>query len=469
MIDHTNSLDGFRDGQHPDGVAMPDYGYDLNGNMTYDWNKGIDGIAYNHLNLPTRINFKVDQGEKFISYIYNAVGQKVSKQVVHQSSTEQVNTVTEYLSGFQYVGGVLQLFPTAEGYVSVTNGKDFDYVYNYKDHLGNIRVSYTMPKGSTVLSILEENHYYPFGMKHANYGDGRHDYVRNPDGTGYAVIDEVHRNKYQYKYQGQERQDELSLNWDSFKYRNYDYAIGRFMSIDPLAEDYTYQSPYNFAENKVISHLELEGLEGIHSSKVDGAGIRTHVIQKNVVVLTQAPRPINAGASPKRAARIERQNARIAESNIAKVNSVKAELKSFYAGAKNSAGESVEFQFDVIALETNNTDGGSTRDVVNIGIANGVESGETAYTGAPNSVAPAAVVTTGSSRGALGLTQGNVKITVNSSVPGATAHEVAHTLMTGVKKEDDYPGGDGGLMDSPPGQINTKEVDRIIEDSYEKK
>lgn len=68
---------------------------------------------------------------------------------------------------------------------------------------------------------------------------------------------------YKYKYQGQERQDELGLNWDSFKWRNYDYAIGRFMSIDPLSEQYNYQSPYNFAENKVVANFELEGLEAV--------------------------------------------------------------------------------------------------------------------------------------------------------------------------------------------------------------
>lgn len=34
--------------------------------------------------------------------------------------------------------------------------------------------------------------------------------------------------------------------------------------MDPLAEQYSYQSPYNFAENKVIDHVELEGLEGLH-------------------------------------------------------------------------------------------------------------------------------------------------------------------------------------------------------------
>ena len=62
-------------------------------------------------------------------------------------------------------------------------------------------------------------------------------------------------------FQGQKLDDELGLNWLSFKYRNYDPAIGRFFNIDPLAEDYNYQSPYNFAENRVIDGIELEGLE----------------------------------------------------------------------------------------------------------------------------------------------------------------------------------------------------------------
>lgn len=66
---------------------------------------------------------------------------------------------------------------------------------------------------------------------------------------------------YQYKFQKQELQDELGLNWYSFKWRNYDPAIGRFMNIDPLSEKYAYQSHYNFSENRVIDGFELEGLE----------------------------------------------------------------------------------------------------------------------------------------------------------------------------------------------------------------
>lgn len=68
---------------------------------------------------------------------------------------------------------------------------------------------------------------------------------------------------YKYKFQGQELQDELGLGWYSFKWRNYDPAIGRFMSIDPLSEKYAYQSHYNFSENRVIDGFELEGLEVI--------------------------------------------------------------------------------------------------------------------------------------------------------------------------------------------------------------
>ncbi len=115
-------------------------------------------------------------------------------------------------------------------------------MYQYKDHLGNIRLSYAKNPATQVLTIIDENNYYPFGLKHNGYND----YVPTSN---------------KYKYQGQERQDELGLEWDSFKYRNYDYAIGRFMSIDPLAENYPYNSTYAFQENKLGMGTELEGKE----------------------------------------------------------------------------------------------------------------------------------------------------------------------------------------------------------------
>lgn len=62
-------------------------------------------------------------------------------------------------------------------------------------------------------------------------------------------------------FQGQKFDDDLGLNWVQFKWRNHDPQIGRFIEIDPLSEKYEYNSTYAFSENKVIAHVELEGLE----------------------------------------------------------------------------------------------------------------------------------------------------------------------------------------------------------------
>lgn len=39
--------------------------------------------------------------------------------------------------------------------------------------------------------------------------------------------------------------------------------VGRFFNVDPLSEKYSYQSHYNFSENRVIDARELEGLEAV--------------------------------------------------------------------------------------------------------------------------------------------------------------------------------------------------------------
>ena len=236
VTDATNNTSGFKDGN----TTGDDYVYDANGNMTVDKNKNITGIVYNHLNLPTKIIFPTGN----IVYFYNASGQKVQKVVTENTTV----TTTDYLGGYQYKNTVLQFFPIAEGYVkntAISGTNTYSYVFNYTDQLGNVRLSYTKDTTTGSLKILEESNYYPFGLKHSGY---------NADNF---------QPGYKYKYQGQERQDELSLNWDSFKWRNYDYAIGRFMSIDPLSEKYAYNSPYAFSENRVIDGRELEGLEWV--------------------------------------------------------------------------------------------------------------------------------------------------------------------------------------------------------------
>ncbi|WP_159287999.1 hypothetical protein [Tenacibaculum maritimum] len=49
----------------------------------------------------------------------------------------------------------------------------FKYVYQYKDHLGNVRLSYTDQDKDGVITpsteIIEESNYYPFGFEHHGY------------------------------------------------------------------------------------------------------------------------------------------------------------------------------------------------------------------------------------------------------------------------------------------------------------
>lgn len=173
-------------------------------------------------------------------------------------------------SGFHNENKVLRFFATSEGYVDINVVEErisYMYVYNYTDHLGNIRLSYTNGP-EDVARILEENHHYPFGLKHKGYNE-------IPPSSDNLII------SYQYKYQSQELQDELGLNWYSFKWRNYMPDIGRFFNIDPFAEQYNYQSPYNFAENKVVSHFELEGLEAVLAITLGkGVKYRGNILQQ---------------------------------------------------------------------------------------------------------------------------------------------------------------------------------------------
>ena len=100
---------------------------------TISANKEISRIIYNHLNLPVEINFSNGK----ITYLYNAVGQKVKKVVNNTAETIK----TDYLAGFQHHNDILKHFPHAEGYVNVINN-NFKYVFNYTDHLGNIRLGW---------------------------------------------------------------------------------------------------------------------------------------------------------------------------------------------------------------------------------------------------------------------------------------------------------------------------------------
>jgi len=261
VFDATANPIGFKDDTNglsinQDIEENPDYAYDANGNMTKDDNKGITNITYNHLNLPFIIYFA---GDNKITYLYNASGQKVGKKVTQGNTI----TTTDYLGGFQYKNEVLQFFPHAEGYVNATqNGTSytFNYVYNYTDHLGNIRLSYSQDPSTNVLKIIEENHYYPFGLKHTGYNSDQMMYVKEASVLKIKPKPPLFKTSYNYKYNGKELQEELGLNFYDYGARNYDPALGRWMNIDPLAEEGRRWSPYNYAMDNPVFFIDPDGM-----------------------------------------------------------------------------------------------------------------------------------------------------------------------------------------------------------------
>ncbi len=237
-------------GSFEDGINTgDDYEYDINGNMITDHNKGIgttvaDQITYNHLNLPTNIGINKGSNIGNISYIYDATGIKLKKEV-------STGTTTEYAGNYVYENSSLKFFNHPEGYIEPKDENNlslgYNYVYQYKDHLGNVRLSYmdSNNNGSVTASeILEENNYYPFGLKHIGYNNG---------GTAFA------NPALKYKFGGKEYQDELDLNSYDFGARFYDPAVGKWFTPDAFAEKYLSTSPYTYALDNPIIYIDPDG------------------------------------------------------------------------------------------------------------------------------------------------------------------------------------------------------------------
>ena len=241
VTDAGNIDFGFKDGVN----TNDDFEYDINGNMIVDRNKGITAIVYNHLNLPTQVTIN----GKNIDYTYDATGNKLRKLVN--------NVATDYAGDYVYENNDLQFFNHPEGYIEpiTENGStvfsSLDYIYQYKDHLGNIRLSYKniADNGTVENQIVQEKNYYAFGLAHKGYNET------------------VNGRNHKYGYNGKEENNEESIEWLDFGARNFDATIGRWMNIDPLSEKYNNLSVFAFVSNKPIVAFDPDGRKIVYAGE----------------------------------------------------------------------------------------------------------------------------------------------------------------------------------------------------------
>jgi len=229
----------------PRGVRLSGsgYGYDGNGNMT---GAGAVMADYNILNLPKRL--RASEGERFFGYVYG--GGKYSAQLITGNS--DLDETRHYIGGMEFKDGVLEAYNFGDGRVVWKNSVP-KFQYRLHDHLGNTVVFFedknadgcikTEDRATSEadLEIVQRLLYYPFGMALEGLGA----WSTQP--------------WQQYRYNGKER-DTLT-GWYEYGFRWGIMEIGRFVGVDPIADQFAHVSVYNYAENSPIGNIDLWGLQ----------------------------------------------------------------------------------------------------------------------------------------------------------------------------------------------------------------
>ncbi|MBB5333526.1 DUF6443 domain-containing protein [Chryseobacterium koreense] len=258
--------------------------YDDNGNMTDMRDKGIYEIGYNMLNLANSIEISEGSSTVSVTSMYGADGVKLRKKITAAvtgiKGASVVTSTADYLDGFYHLetvrkgggaeipgeletevalereaflpdavslaipgdgGGTsnaeLLYFPTSAGFYDFAKKQ---YIYQYKDHLGNVRVSYTRNEDDEI-EILDSNDYYAFGMNHLN-----------PENESFFGIGSFKN----HKYNGKELQE---TGMYDYGWRMYMPDIARWNGIDQLAEKFASASTYAYVMNNPVSFYDPDG------------------------------------------------------------------------------------------------------------------------------------------------------------------------------------------------------------------
>jgi RHS repeat-associated protein len=215
----NNFLTSIANGTAPAGTFVDGGGAGSIGGGSYPFppidhtgDPGVGPMAYiNYVVFNKDMTVMLNSGYKRISDTPKENGQDVA----HERMAIDNITITE--PGYVYV------------YLSNENPT---YVEVYFD---DFKVTHTKSP------VIQTDDYYPFGLTFNSYS--RENSV-----------------KQDYLYNSMELQDELNLKWYDYGWRQYDPAIGRFLSVDPAADLMRRFSPYAYAFDNPIRFTDPDGM-----------------------------------------------------------------------------------------------------------------------------------------------------------------------------------------------------------------
>ena len=250
----TGSAD-FRDGVS----EAVEYTYDRNGNMTSDLNRKVSLISYNRQNRPARMRHA--GGTETFTYLPD--GTKRGRTILGK---DRSLSRTEYRGNLVCADDTLKYILFGGGLIAM-DGSSPEYLFFLRDHLGSVRVV-ARPDGK----VVQVNHYYPYGMAFAGGGmsgnAGAHPVEGGVSVAGGSLeiggetggMELARPGASQpYRFLGNELYTSNSLGLYDFSARMYDPALGRFLSVDPMAEGYRHLSPYAYCAGNPVVYADKDG------------------------------------------------------------------------------------------------------------------------------------------------------------------------------------------------------------------
>ena len=234
------------------------YGHDAHGNMT-----SMPHLTNMSWDFTDQLK-EVDLGGGGTAYYVYSGGERVRKVIETAGATVKDRL---YLGGVEIyrerVAGTLDLeretlhISDDTGRICVVETLSVDAGSVVSSPVSLLRYQYSNHLGSAALevddsgSLISYEEYHPFGT--SAYRSGRN-------------VAEVSLKRY--RYVGKERDEESGLYYYGARY--YAGWLCRFVSVDPLKDKLPFYTPYQYAGNKPVIGIDLDGLEP--ANKVEPGG-----------------------------------------------------------------------------------------------------------------------------------------------------------------------------------------------------